>query len=208
MHAVHQTMWMILEHLTGNNFQSSTFETTQNCSFLLIGMMEGQLTLKDPFKINIQLIGKYLLCIWHWTKLFPHLLSFEFHRKSEAGVTMISSPDIKIETLRDQKTCLRGGKYWVVNWDYNPSEWTNIMLLNIKLYQVLIQYGCGEDPLEVLWKYIVHLKCKFSFCINHKEHKLGIRPIKEQLRLCLKSYCSLANRLNINFRFLLSFEND
>ena len=61
------------------------------------------------------------------------------------------------------------------------------MLLNIKLYQVLIQYGCGEDPLEVLWKYKVHLKRKFSFCINHNEHKLGIRPIKEQLRLCLKS---------------------
>ena len=29
-----------------------------------------------------------------------HLLSFEFHRKSEAGVTMIPSPDVKIETQR------------------------------------------------------------------------------------------------------------
>ena len=91
---------MILEHLTGNNFQSSTFETTQNCSFLFTGMIEGHLTLKVPFKTNIQLIDKYLLCIWHWTKFFPHLLSFEFHRKSEAGVTMIPSPDVKIETQR------------------------------------------------------------------------------------------------------------
>ena len=40
------------------------------------------------------------------------------------------------------------------------------MLLNIKLYQVLIQYGCGEDPLEVLWKYKVHLKQNYAVLLQ------------------------------------------